>query len=117
MGFGEHASRKAIRFTNNESVQAATEWIIQRMDDPTLDDPEPNITIFQPNLNSVELDDAINKLVQEFQFTPHQAKYGLSQTNGELNEAVNWLFENIDKVPVKDAVASSSEIFVEPISG
>lgn len=110
MGFGENASRKAIRFTNNESVQAATEWIIQRMDDPTLNDPEPNITIpesySQENSN---LDEAINKLVEEFQFTPFQAKYGLVQTKGNLNKAINWLFENLDKVPTEEIKISISD--------
>lgn len=116
MGFGENASRKAISFTNNESVQTATEWIIQRMDDPTLNDPEINISMSQ-SLSDFKLDEAINKLVEEFQFTPYQAKYGLNQTNGKLNEAVNWLFENINKIPVEDAKFSSSDILLESTLG
>lgn len=117
MGFGENASRKAIRFTNNESVQVATEWIIQRMNDPTLNDPEPDILVSQPCLSNIELEEAINKLVEEFQFTPYQAKYGLNQTNGKLNEAVNWLFENIDKIPIKDTELSSSNNLLQSTSG
>lgn len=116
MGFGENASRKAIRFTNNESVQVATEWIIQRMNDPTLNDPEPDILVSQPCLSNIELEEAINKLVEEFQFTPYQAKYGLNQTNGKLNEAVNWLFENIDKIPIKDTELSSSNNLLQSTS-
>lgn len=39
MGFGEHGCQKAAIETKNESVDLATNWILQHMDDPDFNEP------------------------------------------------------------------------------
>uniref|UniRef100_A0A914IAW4 Ubiquitin carboxyl-terminal hydrolase n=1 Tax=Globodera rostochiensis TaxID=31243 RepID=A0A914IAW4_GLORO len=41
MGFTENAAKKATLFTKNESLESATNWILQHMDDSDLNDPHP----------------------------------------------------------------------------
>lgn len=39
MGFTLEAARKACKFTRNTSVENATNWLMEHLDDPDLNDP------------------------------------------------------------------------------
>lgn len=98
MGFTRNAAIKAaIETGKNGGVEAAAEWVMRRLDDPSLNDPPLPVTsdIRQPG--GVAHMEGFDELIG-FGFTAHQARYALSR-NPDANAAAEWLFVHADEVP------------------
>ncbi|VDM57326.1 unnamed protein product [Angiostrongylus costaricensis] len=109
MGFTRNASIKAaIETGKNGGVEAAAEWVMLRLDDPSLNDPPAPIAWAGRSVPAV-LDhmEGLDELVA-FGFTPYQARYALSR-NTDANAAAEWLFVHADEVPPECGAAVPGE--------
>ncbi|KAK5978113.1 UBA/TS-N domain protein, partial [Trichostrongylus colubriformis] len=108
MGFTRNASIKAaIETGKSGGVEAAAEWVMLRLDDPSLNDPPPLVhgsRSISPGPAHIE---GLDELVA-FGFTPHQARYALSR-NPDANAAAEWLFVHVDEVPPECGAAAPGE--------
>ncbi|KAG0224254.1 hypothetical protein BGW42_005218 [Actinomortierella wolfii] len=95
MGFPQVRCQKALLATGNRSTDEAMEWLLQHMDDPTIDDPLPDpIT----NKGGVQVNaEAVQQLVV-FGFTEKQATKALKETGGDVERAADWLFSHADNM-------------------
>uniref|UniRef100_A0A7E4UQB2 Ubiquitin carboxyl-terminal hydrolase 14 n=1 Tax=Panagrellus redivivus TaxID=6233 RepID=A0A7E4UQB2_PANRE len=106
MGIGENAARKAVYVTENSSIEAATEWFFNHMDDADINEVHRDLVrgtratdgaapaVPTADVNSTQVNDLV-----ALGFPPHKAKYALRENNGDVNEAANWLFMNADTLP------------------
>uniref|UniRef100_A0A0K0CZ92 Ubiquitin carboxyl-terminal hydrolase n=1 Tax=Angiostrongylus cantonensis TaxID=6313 RepID=A0A0K0CZ92_ANGCA len=114
MGFTRNASIKAaIETGKNGGVEAAAEWVMLRLDDPSLNDPPAPIASAGRSIPAV-LDhmEGLDELVA-FGFTPYQARYALSR-NTDANAAAEWLFVHADEVPPECGAAVPGENTTPP---
>ncbi|CAL8084871.1 unnamed protein product [Calicophoron daubneyi] len=99
MGFTDVACRKACIFTQNTSLEAATNWLMEHLDDPELNVPLPNARPdprpqTQPAQTSV--DENSVSVMMAMGFTRVQALKALRQANNQLEAAADWAFSNPD---------------------
>ncbi|KAK6059889.1 hypothetical protein COOONC_02457 [Cooperia oncophora] len=108
MGFTRNASIKAaIETGKSGGVEAAAEWVMNRLDDPSLNDP-PAIAAGGRSAPAAPAPmEGLNELVA-FGFTPHQARYALSR-NPDANAAAEWLFSHAQEVPPECGAAIPGE--------
>ncbi|VDO20429.1 unnamed protein product, partial [Haemonchus placei] len=101
MGFTRNASIKAaIETGRSGGVEAAAEWVMLRLDDPSLNDPPavaPGGRSASAGPAHLEGLDELVAFGMNFLsrviigFTPHQARYALNR-NPDANAAAEWLF-------------------------
>jgi len=101
MGFHANAARRAVVESGNSGSEAATNWIMQHMDDANLNDPldVPNgsDTAFIPNEEAVQS-------IEGMGFTSVQAKKALKATDNNVERAVDWIFSHMDELNDPDPV-------------
>ncbi|CAJ0572391.1 unnamed protein product, partial [Mesorhabditis spiculigera] len=99
MGFSRNASMKAVIETKNNGAEAAAEWLMSRLDDPTINDPPAAQVAGSGAGTSAHIDNESVATLEGFGFTRHEARYGLQKFNFDANRAAEWLFEHRDEVP------------------
>jgi len=92
MGFSSNASQRALLATGNSDAELAMAWLFEHMEDPDLNDPPVAPTAAGGSEPSA---DQIAGLA-DMGFTPMQAKKALKETNGDMERAVEWLFNHPD---------------------
>ncbi|VDM84142.1 unnamed protein product [Strongylus vulgaris] len=106
MGFTRNASIKAaIETGKSGGVEAAAEWVMLRLDDPSLNDPPA--TSSNPGAGAPAHMEGLDELIA-FGFTAHQARYALNR-NPDANAAAEWLFVHSEEVPPECATSASRE--------
>ncbi|CAJ0592736.1 unnamed protein product [Cylicocyclus nassatus] len=106
MGFTRNASIKAAMCTGSGgSVEAAAEWVMLRLDDPSLNDPPAPSS--NPGAGAQGHVEGMDELMG-FGFTAHQARYALNR-NPDANAAAEWLFMHADEVPPECGTAVPGE--------
>lgn len=91
MEFGENRAKRALIQTNN-NVEAAINWLFEKMDDMTLDEPLPQEQSSKSGGDSY--DPEIISLIQGMGFNEKEAKYALKQCDGNPDRAVEYLFNH-----------------------
>ncbi|XP_029173913.1 ubiquitin carboxyl-terminal hydrolase 5 isoform X2 [Nylanderia fulva] len=94
MGFPPNACKRALYFTENRSLEAATNWVMEHIADSDFDelfvppgvDPKPEDTFV--------VDQAALEMVTALGFTPEQATKALKATNNNLERAADWVFSH-----------------------
>ncbi|KAF8710846.1 Hydrolase, partial [Rhizoctonia solani] len=107
MGFPEIRCKRALLATGNTHAAVAMEWLFLHLEDPDIDDPLPGggatPAPTQPNLEQVSM-------IVDMGFTPAQAKKALRESNGNPEQAVEWLFSHPDDVGDTDeAIPATTE--------
>ncbi|KAF8542499.1 hypothetical protein BDD12DRAFT_824595 [Trichophaea hybrida] len=106
MGFPKRRCEKALYNTGNSDVDAAMTWLFGHMEDPDIDDP-----FVIPASAPGPSQDEINMVIS-MGFTTAQAKKALKITNGNIDTAMEWIFnhtdDNFEKEDENMAEASSS---------
>ncbi|CDR43782.1 CYFA0S12e04280g1_1 [Cyberlindnera fabianii] len=94
MGFTELRATKALHGTNNGSVEEAMEWLMPRLDDPTLDDP----VVLRKNTNDgdASVDAGQVSMLQDMGFSEKLATKALIVNKNNAEAAVEWLFSHPD---------------------
>lgn len=92
MGFPAVRCEKALYNTGNSDVEAAANWLFSHMEDPDIDIPL--------QLGGKKQDDDIPAeqiaMLGDMGFGADKAKKALKQTAGNVEAAVEWLFNNPD---------------------
>lgn len=111
MGFPRAACDKALYFTNNSSLEAATNWIMEHIGDSDLSDPfippghsSSGNDTFVPNESDVAQ-------IVNLGFSRAHAIKALKSTDNMLDRAADWVFSHPDD---SDDSASSSNRQAEP---
>lgn len=93
MGFSSNRCERALHATGNNDANAAMEWLFAHMDDPDIDQPLDlhDEAVPQP------VDDEKVEALGQMGFAPPQARRALKETNGDLERAVDWLFNHPDE--------------------
>ncbi|XP_044270972.1 ubiquitin carboxyl-terminal hydrolase 5 [Tribolium madens] len=100
MGFPPEACKRAVFFTHNSGLEAATAWIMEHITDSDFSDPfippGTESSQFTPNA------DALASIVA-MGFTHNQATKALKATDNNVERAMDWIFSHQDEL---DNVAS-----------
>ncbi|KAK6021858.1 UBA/TS-N domain protein, partial [Ostertagia ostertagi] len=108
MGFTRNASIKAaIETGRSGGVEAAAEWVMLRLDDPSLNDP-PAVPAGRPASAGPAHMEGLNELVA-FGFTPHQARYALSRNPDANAAAGSGLFVHAEEILFNDEKVAISQ--------
>ncbi|CCD72002.1 Ubiquitin carboxyl-terminal hydrolase [Caenorhabditis elegans] len=110
MGFCENACYRAAYYSNG-NVEIASNWLMEHMDDSDIND----LFVIPSGTPSArgEVDPNLVASIVEMGFSNHQAKYALKQVP-TVAEAVEWLFANMDSIPVESAAVGLSSDAPEP---
>jgi ubiquitin carboxyl-terminal hydrolase 5/13 len=93
MGFSRAKASKALRECAG-SVEAAMEWIFAHMDDP--DDPEPSPAAAAAVGGAPVMDPEAVAMLMGMGFDQRKAEKALRSTGGDLERAVEWVFNHPD---------------------
>src|SRR5690606_23023293 len=94
MGFPRVRCEKALHATGNSDANAAMEWLFAHMDDPDIDTPV--------NLSGAESGGAYTAdpeklaMLDAMGFSGPRATKALKETNGDVERAIEWLFNHPD---------------------
>lgn len=89
MGFPLNACKRALHATNNESLDNATTWLMEHIDDPTIMEPF-TLTKKQDFLVKEEALEQIMNLG----FSRNHAITALRETNNNIERAADWIFNH-----------------------
>ncbi|KAH8858020.1 Ubiquitin carboxyl-terminal hydrolase 5 isoform 2 [Schistosoma japonicum] len=103
MGFTLEAAQKACRFTQNTGVESATNWLMEHLDDPDLNDPLPSgyhqQSVAVPSntistTTATSIDENSVEMMMAMGFSRQQAIIALQHTNSNLEQAADWALSN-----------------------
>lgn len=95
MGFPPNACKRALYFTENRSLEAATNWVMEHIADSDFDEPfVPPGVDFKPGEDTFVADQAALEMVTAMGFTREQATKALKATNNNLERAADWIFSH-----------------------
>lgn len=105
MGFPIEACKKAIFFTNNTGLEAATQWMMEHMADNDFGDPfvVPGTESSKKSSNFVPNPEGIMMLTS-MGFTEQQATKALKETDNNTERAVDWIFSHQDELNSGDGM-------------
>nr|CAG4643021.1 EOG090X0181 [Ilyocryptus agilis] len=112
MGFPFPACKRAATITHGRGLEAATQWIMEHMDDVDFLDPLPSTTsaTFQPDEEGIAM-------LQSMGFTRAQCIKALQNTDGNVERAADWIFSHPDEInsveEVNNAAVSAAPLAVE----
>ncbi|KAM0730160.1 Ubiquitin carboxyl-terminal hydrolase 5 [Formica fusca] len=95
MGFPPNACKRALYFTENRDLEAATNWVMEHIADSDFDEPfVPPGVDFKPGEDTFVPDQAALESVMAMGFTREQATKALKATNNDLVRAGDWIFNH-----------------------
>ncbi|KAI1800119.1 ubiquitinyl hydrolase [Daldinia bambusicola] len=94
MGFPRNRCEKALHATGNSDPNAAMEWLFGHMEDPDIDEP----LVLAPTGagGNAAADPEKIEVLGSMGFSAPQARKALKETNGDVERAVEWLFNHPD---------------------
>ncbi|RKP15485.1 hypothetical protein BJ684DRAFT_6943 [Piptocephalis cylindrospora] len=92
MGFPVIRCQRALLATGNNGAEVAMNWLFEHMEDPDIDAPLPSTAGGQGS--NLEVSEEHIASLTELGFNPGQAKVALRETNGDMERAVDWLFNH-----------------------
>ncbi|KZC06438.1 PREDICTED: ubiquitin carboxyl-terminal hydrolase 5 [Dufourea novaeangliae] len=115
MGFPPEACKRALYFTENRGIEAATNWLMEHIADSDFADPflPPGIDAKPRKDKFMANEDAVAMVIW-MGFTREQAIKALKATDNNLERAADWIFSHqaeLDALDVDDEQAHSEEIF------
>ena len=105
MGFPEARCVKALYITGNSDADTAMNWLFAHMEDPDIDVP---LSLEDNSPPSVDPESV--EMLTSMGFTVSQAKKALKETGGNMERAVEWLFNHTEDMgEVEECPAKSSD--------
>lgn len=111
MGFSENGSRRAALAVNNASMEAATEWVFQHMEDANFNDP---IEQAAPSGGGAALSSESVEMLMAMGFQKKHAEKALKECTGNLERAGDWLMSRMDSLDAMDFDDAPAEAGAEP---
>lgn len=103
MGFPVPACKRAAALTHGRGLEAATQWIMEHMDDPDFLAP---LTASAPG--SFKPDEDGIAMLQSMGFTRAQCIKALQNTDNNVERAADWIFSHPDEInSIEDAPAAA----------
>ena len=97
MGFPKIRCEKALHATGNSDADAAMTWLFSHMDDADIDDP---MELIDPGSTGASTTGVVDpqkiETLGAMGFGPPQARKALTETSGDVERAVEWLFNHPD---------------------
>ncbi|KAG1797423.1 uncharacterized protein HD556DRAFT_1356550 [Suillus plorans] len=106
MGFPTVSCQNALNATGNAGAEVAMEWLIMHMEDPDINVPIQ--TAGSGTGNAPEPPAEQVAMLADMGFTNAQAKKALRETDGNVERAVEWLFNHPDDSGKDNPPATSS---------
>nr|CAH0100310.1 unnamed protein product [Daphnia galeata] len=107
MGFPLVACKRAATLTHGRGLEAATQWIMEHMDDPDFLAPPPSSAsgTFKPDEEGVAM-------LQSMGFSRSQCVKALKNTDNNVERAADWIFSHPDEINSDDCtpVVSASTV-------
>ncbi|KAM3965206.1 ubiquitin specific protease 5 [Aphomia sociella] len=107
MGFPVEACKKALYYTNNAGMEAASNWLMEHMNDwdfaNKFEPPETQNT--GAACEAVVDEDSVQQIMG-MGFTREQARRALAATAGDVGRAVDWIFSRADELDEPAAPAA-----------
>eukprot|EP00331_Platyophrya_macrostoma_P018007 CAMPEP_0176475022 /NCGR_PEP_ID=MMETSP0127-20121128/43368_1 /TAXON_ID=938130 /ORGANISM="Platyophrya macrostoma, Strain WH" /LENGTH=804 /DNA_ID=CAMNT_0017870557 /DNA_START=15 /DNA_END=2429 /DNA_ORIENTATION=- len=92
MGFGENRAKRAL-LNNQGNVEMATNWLFERIEDPSLDEPLPKKKK-AGGAGGKQVSEEAVMMITGMGFSDNQAKYALSKTDNNAERAIDFLFNH-----------------------
>jgi len=96
MGFPRVRCEKALHATGNSDSEEALNWLIGHMDDPDIDTPVNLGGSGSTAKASTVIDPESIEQLGNMGFNAPQARQALKETGGDMERAVDWLFNHPD---------------------
>ncbi|XP_012057179.1 PREDICTED: ubiquitin carboxyl-terminal hydrolase 5 [Atta cephalotes] len=95
IGFPPNACKRALYFTENRNLEAATNWVMEHIADSDFDEPfvPPGVDV-KSSEDMFVPDQAALEMVMGMGFTREQATKALKATNNNLERAADWIFSH-----------------------
>jgi ubiquitin carboxyl-terminal hydrolase 5/13 len=94
MGFPLNRCEKALHATGNSDANAAMEWLFAHIEDPDIDLP---LDLGPGSRTSESVDPEKIEALGQMGFGPPQARKALKETGGDMERAIDWLFNHPDE--------------------
>ncbi|KAL3215825.1 hypothetical protein MRX96_033440 [Rhipicephalus microplus] len=94
MGFPLEGCKKAVFFTQNSSIEAATEWAMDHMNDLDFGAPFVQPGTFQADTEALAT-------ITSMGFSQDQALKALKATDNNVQRAMDWIFSRADDMQVE----------------
>lgn len=95
MGFPRVRCEKALHATGNEDAEAASNWLFSHMEDPDIDAPMELTSGAPASVGaSAAVDPEAIESLGAMGFSAPQARQALKETGGDMQRAVDWLFNH-----------------------
>jgi ubiquitin carboxyl-terminal hydrolase 5/13 len=99
MGFPRVRCEKALHATGNSDANAAMEWLFGHMDDPDIDTP---VDLSGGANTAYTADPEALAMLDAMGFSGPRATKALKETNGNVERAIEWLFNHPDDEGTSD---------------
>ncbi|KHJ34697.1 putative ubiquitin carboxyl-terminal hydrolase [Erysiphe necator] len=101
MGFTRNQCTRALHATGNADVGSAMDWLFSHLEDPDIDTPlevsSSVATMSDPAVAITNIDDPEKvEMLQAMGFSLSSVRKALRETGGDLERAVDWLFNHPD---------------------
>jgi len=93
MGFSRNRCVRAVMATDNNGAEVAMNWLFERMDDPSLDDP---IEKKSKKGNGVTANAENVALLVDMGFSSTKVEKALIETNNNIERAIDWLSSHFE---------------------
>ncbi|KAH3688687.1 hypothetical protein WICPIJ_000334 [Wickerhamomyces pijperi] len=113
MGFPENRAKKAIYETDSSDPEYLMNWLIERMEDPTIDDPVEFVSKSKKASNGPQIDEIKISSLMDMGFSYQLAKKALFVNQNNVEVSVEWLFSNPGddgNIPEAPVTVDKSEI-------
>lgn len=115
MGFPPEACKRALYFTENRGLEAATNWVMEHIADSDFADPfvPPGIDMKSGKDKFIVNQEAL-AMVMGMGFTKEQATKALKATDNNLERAADWIFSHqaeLDALDVEDDSTQPQDSF------
>ncbi|XP_026476766.1 ubiquitin carboxyl-terminal hydrolase 5 isoform X1 [Ctenocephalides felis] len=94
MGFPFEAVKRAMFFTKNSGLEAATNWMMEHMADSDFADPFVPPGLDRKSDNSFVPNDEALSMIMGMGFTRDQAIKALKATDNNIERAADWIFSH-----------------------
>lgn len=99
MGFPRIRCEKALHATGNQDPEAAMQWLFEHMEDPDIDEPmDLSGGAGAGAATAGAVDPEQIEALGNMGFSAPQARQALKETGGNVERAVDWLFNHPDAV-------------------
>ncbi|XP_077509583.1 ubiquitin specific protease 5 isoform X1 [Amblyomma americanum] len=95
MGFPLEACKKAVYFTQNAGIEAATNWAMEHIADPDYAAPFVQPGAFQADAEAVAA-------IESMGFSRDQAMKALKATDNNPERAIDWIFSRTDELQAEN---------------